>query len=384
MAGKLPPSFPFSTQMHPDLFVTLIFSAAKIQLFANALVPIDNHWSSQAQYFSHRDPLHMMTARKSVESENDDERPIRRYDSPFFPDESEQPTIPTALIILNTPISKSANGDLSSALNVLWRKSSFRVCADGGANRLFDVSAGNASDETIFDTNYLPDLITGDLDSLFPNVREYYEKRGVPIIKVEDQDYHDLDVSSPDCSLNVLFYYAHVQNLQKALMAVERWIENLDSTITQSTTTVKTKVLIYGGFGGRFDQEMGCMNALYVWGRKHMFRHTSIALYGEETCAFLLLAEPATNEIRISFPDGHCVSKLNGSDEVVGEGPSCGLIPLGGRCDAVVTSGLKWNLNGEVPLEFGGLVSSSNRVMDAVVTVQTSSPMIFTTEMIKR
>jgi thiamine pyrophosphokinase len=37
-----------------------------------------------------------------------------------------------------------------------------------------------------------------------------------------------------------------------------------------------------------------------------------------------------------------------------------------------------------VPLEFGGLVSSSNRVMDAVVTVQTSSPMIFTTEMIKR
>jgi thiamine pyrophosphokinase len=167
-------------------------------------------------------------------------------------------------------------------------------------------------------------------------------------------------------------------------MAVEKWIEDLDSTITQSTTTVKSKVFIYGGFGGRFDQEMGCMNALYVWGRKQKFRHTSIALYGEETCAFLLLATPTINEIRIPFPDGHYIGKSNGHDELVGEGPSCGLIPLGGRCDKVVTSGLKWNLNGEMPMEFGGLVSSSNRVMDVVVYVQTSSPMIFTTEMINR
>lgn len=167
-------------------------------------------------------------------------------------------------------------------------------------------------------------------------------------------------------------------------MAIEKWLDNIDSTTTQSASQhIKTKVFIYGGFGGRFDQEMGCMNALYVWGQKEKFRHTSIAVYGEETCAFLLPAAPTINEIRIPFPDGKYTGKLNGH-EVVGEGPSCGMIPLGGRCDKVVTTGLKWNLNHDMPLEFGGLVSSSNRVMDAVVTIQTSSPMIFTTEMISR
>ena len=167
-------------------------------------------------------------------------------------------------------------------------------------------------------------------------------------------------------------------------MATEKWIETTTSSMKGTTKSViKTKVFIYGGFGGRFDQEMGCMNALHVWGQKETFQHTSMAVYGEETCAFLLPATPTVNEIRILFPDGKYVDETNGHD-LVGEGPSCGLIPLGRRCDEVVTTGLKWNLHGDIPLEFGGLVSSSNRIMDRVVTVQTSSPMIFTTEMINR
>jgi len=68
----------------------------------------------------------------------------------------------------------------------------------------------------------------------------------------------------------------------------------------------------------------------------------------------------------------------------VGEGPTCGLIPIGGRCETVYTSGLKWNLNGDIPLEFGGLVSSSNRIVDKVVTVMTSSPLLFSFEIVKR
>jgi thiamine pyrophosphokinase len=106
---------------------------------------------------------------------------------------------PAALIILNTPIMNNDpmndEGTLTGALKILWQKTSYRVCADGGANRLFDATVTNnsSSDETI--SKYLPDLITGDLDSLLPHVREYYEKNGVPIVRVEDQDYHDLDVS---------------------------------------------------------------------------------------------------------------------------------------------------------------------------------------------
>mmetsp|Transcript_9930 Transcript_9930/g.18513 ORF Transcript_9930/g.18513 Transcript_9930/m.18513 type:complete len:188 (+) Transcript_9930:278-841(+) len=185
-------------------------------------------------------------------------------------------------------------------------------------------------------------------------------------------------------------------------MAVEKWMLSLDrenaasdasedngvgnnaASEMSSNIATSTRTYIYGGFGGRFDQEMGCVNALYTWGNKPVFKHTSMAMYGEDNCTFLLPSMPVKNEIRIRFPDfdGKMKNEPLTDEEVVGEGPTCGLIPLGNRCDNVYTSGLKWNLDGDVPLEFGGLVSSSNCVMEEVVTIESSSPLIFTTEMI--
>ena len=48
------------------------------------------------------------------------------------------------------------------------------ICADGGANRLFDSPYKNT-----------PNLraITGDLDSLKPQVKEYYSDKKIPILK---------------------------------------------------------------------------------------------------------------------------------------------------------------------------------------------------------
>mmetsp|Transcript_62351 Transcript_62351/g.138875 ORF Transcript_62351/g.138875 Transcript_62351/m.138875 type:complete len:107 (-) Transcript_62351:125-445(-) len=63
------------------------------------------------------------------------------------------------------------------------------------------------------------------------------------------------------------------------------------------------------------------------------------------------------------------------------EDGTCGLIPLGGRCDGVRTTGLQWNLYGDRPLEFGSLVSSSNRVVGPMVTVTTSAPLLWTTSL---
>jgi len=188
-------------------------------------------------------------------------------------------------------------------------------------------------------------------------------------------------------------------------MAVEKWIgeqslleKQQPSTNTNSNSSNnerllsnnKTRTFIYGGFGGRFDQEMGVINTLFVWGNKQSFQQTTLAVYDEETCAFVLPEIPMKSEILIRYPAGE--STLNNNDDndeddesdthVVGEGPTCGLIPIQGRCDKVITTGLKWNLEGDQPMEFGGLVSSSNRVMNEVVTVETSSPMLFTTEMI--
>lgn len=323
--------------------------------------------------------------------EGGDETPfVHRYDSPFLSTENVEGD--AALILLNTPISApqgssstSSSTALRGVLGALWDASSYRVCADGAANRLYDATVGSAStngvaqaetNEAILDASnqlYLPDMITGDLDSLLPHVREYYEDRGVPVVRVEDQDQHDLD---------------------KSLAAVERWMAS--EALLSTEASHSRRVFVYGAFGGRFDQEMGCINALYRWGPK--FRHR-LAMYGEETCAFVLPGAPATNEIRIRFPDGEDSAAATGEDDNstsngrrrrklafsdVGEGPTCGLIPMGAKCEDVRTTGLKWNLDGDFPLEFGGLVSSSNRITEEVATIQSSQSMVFTTEIIAK
>ena len=73
----------------------------------------------------------------------------------------------TVLIILNQPICTKNN----SIFNRLWNMSSIRVCADGGANRLFDLSLDQTNNKKL-----IPDLIVGDLDSLRDDVkvRGYY------------------------------------------------------------------------------------------------------------------------------------------------------------------------------------------------------------------
>lgn len=138
---------------------------------------------------------------------------IHRYESPFFPatNSCSPPTPPSALVILNTPIKSLSDGKLSGVLGKLWEASSYRICADGGANRLYDATVSTTSiqqegeerrrktdhcSNSNDNNTFLPDLITGDLDSLRLDVRRYYETRGVSIIRVEDQNFHDLDVRS--------------------------------------------------------------------------------------------------------------------------------------------------------------------------------------------
>ena len=44
------------------------------------------------------------------------------------------------------------------------------------------------------------------------------------------------------------------------------------------------------------------------------------------------------------------------------EGPTCGLLPIGGRVNSISTKGLKWNLDKQ-SLSIDGLVSSSNSIV---------------------
>ncbi|WRT64836.1 thiamine pyrophosphokinase [Kwoniella shivajii] len=83
-----------------------------------------------------------------------------------------------ALIIVNQPIRK----DL---LSKAWTAAEVRLCADGGANRLYDI------DE---DKEYIPDLIKGDFDSIRPEVLEYYKKEHEDTKVIHDKDEYSTDL----------------------------------------------------------------------------------------------------------------------------------------------------------------------------------------------
>jgi len=227
-------------------------------------------------------------------------------------------------------------------------------------------------------------MIRGDLDSLRPAVSSFYRTAGTTIECVPDQNSHDLD---------------------KALQAVQNWIDGSPSTNDDDADddadddNNATVVYIYGAFGGRFDHEMSSINVLYRYAAR--FRNR-LVLYDDENFALLLPAD-TRNEIRLPLvpppssststtidddgddddTDGDGTSTSECPPTTIGEGPTCGLIPIGCRCDTVQTTGLQWDLGGDglSSTEFGGLVSTSNRVVGEVVTVQTSHPLLFTAEM---
>lgn len=236
----------------------------------------------------------------------------------------------TVLIVLNTPIQRPP----SVWFQKLWKLSHQKICADGGANRLYEATQPSL--------DYIPHIIRGDLDSLEPTVQEYYKNHDCLIEKDPDQDTNDLD------------------------KALQRCMNNKNSSDFK-------RVLVYGAFGGRFDQEMASLHALYKWGPKFDYQ---LFLYNDETCAFLI--PPNTPcEIRLPFYDTSCSQECDGK---MGEGPTCGLIPLGMRCDSITTTGLKWNLDGDLPLDFTQFISTSNRIMEPVVTIQSSHPIVFTAD----
>ena len=199
---------------------------------------------------------------------------------------------------------------------------SFIACADGGANRLYDEVNGQI----------IPNVIIGDLDSLRIDVKKYYEgvSKKTKIYKVVDQDRHDLDKT-----------LQHVHDNRSSI---------LNDTGTTGHSNKKMCVLVLGALGGRFDHDMANINTLFKW-TKHF---DSLTLFSNENMVQLL--EPGRHVI---IPDRN-----------LEEGPTCGLIPIGLPVDNITTNGLKWNLSKQT-LNFGGLVSTSNRIVDKKIVIDT-------------
>jgi len=342
-------------------------------------------------------------------------------------EEHEDMKILSALIILNSPMERPP----SAIFDKLWEISSFRVCADGGANRLYHATVNDRDNDYDENSscsngsgkinNYIPDLIRGDLDSLKPHVRDYYSTMDIDIgdrdmvrdkgstgkgkVRIErdpDQNCNDLDKA-----LNAIRDWFLATQMETQAQAPPSILTSTSTSTKQSAKTIQ--IYVYGAFGGRFDQEMASIQALYRW--KDEFQY-NIALYTDETFAILCRPGPhVRNEIRLPFysnilkEEGKRERKEDKGGEGVplhvesqieevmvadctkrervgtGEGPTVGLIPIGCMCDGVITRGFKWDLDGSIPLEFGGLVSTSNRAEDEVLTVECRQPLVFTAEM---
>lgn len=63
---------------------------------------------------------------------------------------------------------------------------SVRICADGGANRIYDKAPSWTSQQEPLSArkHFLPDVITGDLDSIRPDVASFYSQQGIQCVSL--------------------------------------------------------------------------------------------------------------------------------------------------------------------------------------------------------
>ena len=219
------------------------------------------------------------------------------------------------VILLNSPN--------SGLIPKLCRHSNTVICADGGANSLFE-SMGSTS-------LFVPQAIVGDLDSIKPNVLDCFVERGAASVCIRNQDENDFQKS---------LHYLLDQH------------------------TASQYVICWGAFGDRFDHEMQSFNVLYRHYQPLMDSHPhkmDILLMADRNLAVLL--SPGKHRIKCA--------KL--------QGPFCGVIPLYSPA-RVSTRGLKYDMD-HAALGFGGLISSSNGIeaADHCVDIETDEIIIFHT-----
>ncbi|KAA8495924.1 Thiamine pyrophosphokinase 3 [Porphyridium purpureum] len=217
----------------------------------------------------------------------------------------------------------------------LWGRAHVRICADGGANRLYD---GCSDDQNARRHAYVPSYIVGDLDSLRPEVLSYYSCRGTQI--QEDRDQHSNDL---------------MKGIRLAVQQLRHTSQ--ETSLPDADEKSLPAMVLLGCDGGRFDHVLAALSEM------HSLEYPG-TLYMLSSSSWTTVLTPGMHQIEL---DLSC------------EGATCGLIPLAGACESVTTSGLQWNLNGH-RLELGKFVSTSNRALESTVHVETSGFLVWTVE----
>ncbi|KMU80988.1 hypothetical protein DIZ76_015713 [Coccidioides immitis] len=298
----------------------------------------------------------------------------------FF--ESVPRSKPYALLVLNQPINPNA-------YKILKQHASFTICADGGANRFYELMRKNGTEST-----ELPNAIVGDLDSIRPFVRKHYENLGVPVL--EDPDQYSTDFTK--CLRHLK---SNIRTIVSSNISPGPPQSTAESEVQDDGTEPHLDVLVLGGLGGRVDQAFSQIHHLYTASQSSLSAADRPAgdlyLISEESITFLLpegkstIFTPGGNSLEAesrwkaptSIPGSH--SALNG-DKPISECPekcylseNVGIIPVGGP-SVINTEGLEWDVH-DWKTEFGGQFSTSNHIRADMVEIRTTAPVLFTVEL---
>ncbi|CAH8490550.1 unnamed protein product [Schistosoma turkestanicum] len=204
----------------------------------------------------------------------------------------------------------------------LWKNAYPVAFVDGFANQIYE--------DVNYRDNYFPHFLTGDFDSIQPEVLEFYRStKNVSVIETPDQDETDFT----------------------------KCVRTIISNIKQNNVKVDVLVAVQMS-GGRFDHEMGLIKTLY-----ETKRLTNIPLLLVSECSVTFLLDEGEHTIYANT--GY-------------EAQHVGLIPVGQPCQ-VTTTGLQWNLDNDT-LSFDDIVSSSNHLLSDIVHVKCNRPLLFTME----
>ncbi|KPM38036.1 hypothetical protein AK830_g8518 [Neonectria ditissima] len=277
-----------------------------------------------------------------------------------------------ALLVLNQPLRSGAN------LRKLWKNSSVRVAADGGANRLHELSSFHGKFVRVpllslrslvslsrlslpslspvsLSRLSLPSLspvslsrlsppltppqsnlhlIIGDLDSLNPLVRSFYSSQPTPATIIHDPDQESTDFG-------------------KAI----NWL--------RAQYPAGIDIVALGGIGGRVDQGLSQLHHLYRFQTDPAYAAGRIYLLSGSSLTFLLKA--GVHQIQV---------REDGERDVFGK--HVGVIPLK-EPSVISTQGLEWDVT-DWATEIGGQLSTSNHVLPdtQVVQIETDKDVLFT------
>lgn len=271
------------------------------------------------------------------------------YPSSLF---TTHPRQPYALVILNQPINKNA-------LSAVIEGASLLICADGGANRLYQYDHQQTNDTTTTNglpprklTRRIPDAIVGDLDSLADDVRAHYYALGVEVF--EDPDQYSTDFT-------------------KCLKFIRQWA----SSRGQDGDTMD--VVVLGGLGGRVDQGFSQIHHLFKAENDRSLLKGRIYLLSEQSLSFVLSSGASSTKSANSNTD-------NGTATIHLEpgyfAENVGILPVLGRT-FLTTKGLEWDVQNWAS-EFGGQVSTSNHIRAETIVIQYQGPApLFTLELEK-